>query len=230
MSRLFLLLALLTLPAAAQDALVPEPLVGRLDGSTYVAPSGVYTVPVPVRPELGGRVLDTETTVTFQDDFNYLCTIAAVPMDATQRWEHETRGIKDYVAYFFANLVLPDFQQAFPGTHAETAKYAANVGGGGLFVYTLLPGGSMFAHKLSFLGADQTPPDAKRGNLVFVRNNYVFVISIELAERITERASYHKTPEEEDTILRQRLVDVLAKMQFPAPAAAPESAPAPAAQ
>lgn len=227
MLRFFLLLALAASPLAAQVA--PEPLQGSIDGKTYIAPGDLYRVEIPVLPELGGRVMDTETTVTFQDDFNIMTTIAAVPMDATQRWEYSTRGAKEYLAYFFANLVLPDFQQAFPGTHVDTAKYAASVADGALFVYAVLPGGSMFAHKLSFLGADQPVPEAKRGNLVFVRNDHIFVVSIELAERVTERATYKKTPEEENELLRQRLVDLLAKIKFPKPTApTPTPAPAPA--
>ncbi len=165
-------------------------------------------------PELGGRVIDTENVVTFQDDFNVLCTIAAFPMDATQRWELSTRGLKDYLAYFFANYVMPDFQQTFSGARAESAKFVPSVAEGSLLVYTLLPGGSMFAHKLTFVTPDERLPDAKRGNLVFVRNGWIFVMSVELAERIIERSTYHKTTAEEDAILRRRLIDLLGKIEF----------------
>lgn len=223
MLRFLLLFAIVAPILHAQSE--PEPLQGRVEGKTYISPTGAFRVAIPILPELGGRVLDTETAVTFQDDFNVLVTIAAVPMDATQRWEFSTRGVKDYLPYFFANLVLPDFQQAFPGTRAETAKYSPSVAGGGLFVYTLMPGGSMFTHKLSFVGAEQPPPEAKRGNLVFVRDNVVYVLSIELAEHVTERATFKKTPEEENDLLRQRLVDLLAKIEFTKPA--PSVGPAP---
>ncbi len=222
MLRLLLVTAILSSSLLAQVG-EPDPLQGRIEGKFYVSPTGAYRVTIPVLPELGGRILDTDSTVTFQDDFNTLCTIAAVPMDATQRWEFSTRGAKDYLPYCFANLVLPDFQQAFPGTKVQTAKYSASVADGGLFVYTLLPGGSMFAHKLSFVSPDQPPPEAKRGNLLFVRNGFVFVLSIELAEHVTERASYQKTPDEENDLLRQRLVDLLNRIQFAKPAA--EAAP-----
>jgi hypothetical protein len=220
MSRFLLLLALISLPSFAQVG-EPDPLLGRVEGNTYISPTGAFRVAIPILPELGGRILDTDSTVTFQDDFNTLYTIAAVPMDATQRWEFSTRGTKDYLPYFFANLVLPDFRQAFPGTKVESAKYAASVADGALFAYTLLPGGSMFAHKLAFVDANQPPPEAKRGNLIFVRNNFVFVLSTELAERVTERSTYKKTPAEEEEILRQRLVDLLGRIQFPKPEITP---------
>jgi len=171
-------------------------------------------VTIPVLPELGGTIRDTNNSVTFQDDFNVMCTIAALPMDATQRWEFSTRGKKDYLAYFFGNFVMPDFQQIFPVAKAESAKYAPSISDGALLVYTILPGGSMFAHKLAFLGPGDKVPDAKRGNLLLVRNGWTFVLSVELAERVLERSTYNKTTAEEDEILRGRLVDLLGKIEF----------------
>lgn len=214
MFRLFL--AAFLLPAASLSAQSGSgrDLFGHVEGKTYVSPTGAFKVTIPVLPELGGRVIDTENVVTFQDDFNVLCTIAAFPMDATQRWEYSTRGLKDYLAYFFANYVMPDFQQTFSGARAESAKFVPSVAEGSLLVYTLLPGGSMFAHKLTFLSPDERLPDAKRGNLVFVRNGWIFVMSVELAERILERSNYHKTTAEEDEILRHRLIELLGKIQF----------------
>lgn len=219
MLRVLLLLGLLSTPLLAQSG-DPDGLVGRVEGRTYVPASGAYRVAIPVLPELGGRINDTETSVTFQDDFNVLASIAVVEMDATQRWELSTRGRKEYLAYFFANFVMPDFQQLFPGASVEEAKYSPSIAEGSLIAYTLLPGGSMFAHKLPFASAETTVPVAKRGNLVFTRDSRVFVLSVELAERITERSTYKKTPAEENEILRQRLIDLFNKMTFP-PAAAP---------
>ena len=44
-------------------------------------------------------------------------------------------------------------------------------------------------------------------------------ISTELSERVTEGTQYNKTPEEENQILRARLVDIIRKMLFAKPAA-----------
>ncbi len=223
MMRLLLALCLLTsLPLLAQQPIDAGSLAGRIDGKIYVSPTGAFRVSIPVLPELGGRILDTPNVVTFQDNFSVLCTIAAFPMDATQRWEHSTRGPKDYLAYFFANFVLPDFQETFRGAEVESAKFAPSIGQGSLLVYLLLPGGSMFADKLAFAAGNAAVPVAKRGNLLLVRNGWIFVLSVELAERVIERSSYQKTTEEEDEILRRRLTDLLEKVTFTAPA---ESAP-----
>jgi hypothetical protein len=213
-----LLLLLLGTPLWAQSG-APGELVGQVEGNTYLSPTGTFRIAVPVLPELGGRIMDTPNVVTFQDDFNFVCTIATFPMDATQRWELATRGVKDYLTFYFSSFVMPDFRQTFPGARVENAKYAPSIANGSLLVYTLLPGGSMFAHRLAFLAPGEKIPDAKRGNLMFVRNDWVFVVSVELAERVLERSSYTKTTEEEDEILRQRLIDLVDKIEFTAPKA-----------
>ena len=139
-TRLFLIFLTVVCATASAQSGGAEDLVGKIEGNAYVSPTGAFRVAVPVLPELGGRVVDTENVVTFQDDFNVLCTIAAFPMDATLRWEFSTRGRKDYLAYFFANFVMPDFQQAFRGARAESAKFAPGISDGALLVYVLLPG------------------------------------------------------------------------------------------
>ncbi|HWA85206.1 MAG TPA: hypothetical protein VG710_03195 [Opitutus sp.] len=217
MSRLLpLLLAIAAAPLIAQES-EPGALLGTIANNVYTSPTGAFRITVPVLPELGGRAVDTENVVTFQDNFNVLCSVAAFPMDATQRWEFSTRGAKDYLAYFFANFVMPDFQKSFPGARVDSAKFSPSVGGGGLFTYILLPGGSMFANRVMFRAPNAEPLVAKRGNLLVTKNDWVYVLSIELAERVTEHSTYNKTPEQEDDILRQRLIELFDKVQFTKP-------------
>lgn len=202
----------------AQDA-GPAALAGRVDGRTYVSPTGVFSVTIPVLPELGGSITDTPNVVTFQDEFNTHVSIAAFPQDATQRWELSTRGLKDYLIYFFSNFVLADFKQAFEGAQIESAKFSPSQLDGALITNILLPGGSMFASKILQYD-DGRIPIAKRGNLLFVKNGHIFVVSTELAERVIEGKAYKKTTAEEDDILRQRLNDIVDKIQFAKPPAA----------
>ena len=226
MSRVLLLLALASLPVVtrAQDAPGPA-LVGRVEGRTYISPTGVFRVSIPVLPELGGTITDTPNVVTFQDEFSTHVSIAAFPQDATQRWEMSTRGLKDYLVYFFSNFVLADFKQAFEGTQIESAKFSPGLLDGALITNILLPGGSMFADKIPQFD-DNRIPVAKRGNLLFVKNGYIFVISTELAERVIEGRTYNKTTAEEDELLRHRLNDIVDRIQFAKP---PAAAPAPPA-
>jgi len=222
---LFLALAAASLIRAEEPA---RSLNGQIEGRTYISPTGTFKVTIPVLTELGGTVADTANVVTFQDDFNTHVSIAAFPQDATQRWELSTRGLKDYLVYFFSNFVLADFKQAFDGVQIESAKYVPGMLDGSLITSVLLPGGSMFADKVPKFSDDGKPPVAKRGNLLFMKNGHIFVISIELAERVIEGRAYKKTTAEEDNVLRQRLADVVDKIQFARPAAAAPSPAAPA--
>jgi hypothetical protein len=199
-------------------ALRAQGLEGKIEGKTYVSPTGLFKVQIPVLPELGGDVTDTPNVVTFQDDFNVHVSIAAFQQDATQRWELSTRGTKDYLIYFFSNFVLADFKQTFAGVQIESAKYVPGTMDGSLLTYLLVPGGTMFPERAPQVGNDR-PPIAKRGNLLFVRNEHVFVISIELAEKVIEGKSFSKTTAEEDEILRKRLLEMVDKITFTKPAA-----------
>jgi hypothetical protein len=208
-----LICASLMVPARAQDA----DLEGKIEGKHYVSPTGIFKVAIPVLPELGGEITDTPNVVTFQDDFNVHVSIAAFPQDATQRWEMSTRGMKDYLVYFFSNFVLSDFKESFEGVKLESAKFIPAMFEGALLTYLLIPGGTMFEDRVPQLGTSMRILIAKRGNLLFVRNGHIIVISTELAERVIEGTAYKKTIDEEDELLRQRLLDIVAKIQFARP-------------
>lgn len=203
-----------------------QELEGKVEGRTYVSPTGIFKVLIPVLPELGGEITDTPNVVTFQDAFNVHVSIAAFPQDAMQRWELSTRGLKDYLVYFFSNFVLGDFREAFEGVQIESAKFIPGTAEGALLTYILIPGGTMFADRVPQIGAGR-PVVAKRGNLLFVRNGHVFVVSTELAERVIAGPLYKKTTAEEDEILRTRLHDILAKMEFAKPPTPPPAKEAP---
>ncbi|MBI5767039.1 MAG: hypothetical protein HZA93_04540 [Verrucomicrobia bacterium] len=221
--RLFALALLATSLTALAQELPPPALEGKVEGKKYASPTGAYKVTIPVLPELGGNITDTPNVVTFQDDFNVHISIAAFPQDATQRWELSTRGVKDYLIYFFSNFVLGDFKQTFEGVQVESAKFVPGTLDGSLLTYILLPGGSMFMDKVPQIAGGPVPV-AKRGNLLFVRNGHIFVISVELSEKVIEGRAYKKTTTEEDDLLRQRLLDVVAKIEFAKPPAAKPAA------
>lgn len=214
MVRLSLALCLAFLAPALRAQTPDAPvLAGTIEGKNYVSPTGVFKIAIPVLPELGGQITDTPNVVTFQDAFNVHVTIAAFPQDATQRWELSTRGLKDYLIYFFSNFVLADFKQTFAGVQIESAKFIPATLDGTLLTYILIPGGTMFGNRVPVITDDRIPV-AKRGNFVFVRSGHIFVVSIELAERVIEGKAYAKTVAEEDEILRTRLNDIVAKLQF----------------
>ena len=213
---LLLALVIFALPTLnAQDA-TRSSIVGQIDGNKYISATHAFSVTIPVLAELGGSITDTDNVVTFQDAFSTHQSIACFKMDPTQRFEEETRGRKEYLIWFFSNFVQADFQQRFPGARIESAHFLPSTQDGALLTYNLLPGGSMFVARLS-ITSEAEPPVAKRGNLLFVKNGYVFVLSIELAEKVVERSAYDKTVADEDAQLRQRLLALLEKISFSTP-------------
>ena len=198
----------------------PAMLAGQIAGDTYLSATGLFRIAVPVLSELGGTITDTPDVVTFADSYTTHITIAVIPLDSTQRWELSTGSKKDYLVKFFSGFLLADFRQKFPGSSVESATFLPKLQEGALLVYALLPGGSMFNQRVALFGAADNLPTAKRGNLLFVRGDYIFILSSEIAERATERSLYAMTTAQEDEILRKRLLDVLGKIQFTGAAAA----------
>lgn len=190
-------------------------LNGLVENNQYVSPTGAFRVAIPVSPALGGSISDTENVVTFQDSFNTHQSIACFAVDASQHREDEARGRKDYLIWFFSNFVQADFNQRFPGARVESAHFLGKIESGALLTYNLLPGGSMIGNRY-MLFTNEQPPVAKRGNLVFVHNEHIFILSIELTEKVLERSAYNKTVAEEDEILRKRLLGLLGKIYFTA--------------
>ena len=219
------LCSVVSIGVRAMDALpTPSRLYGSLQRDNYVAPGGIYSVRVPVLPELGGEVTDTESVVTFDDSVGTHISLASFPLDMSQKWELSEKGVRDYLSYFYVTYVLSDFQTRYPGSTAETTLFVPELMGGALMGFALLPGGSAFAGQLTITTVpEEPPPIAKRGNLLFVRDERIYVISIELAERVTQRKFFKKTPEEENAILRERLIQFANRIQFPAPKPAPKS-------
>ena len=209
----------LTISASAEDIALPG-LCGKLANGIYTAPGNQYKVPIPVLTELGGQVHDTENVVTFDDEINTHVSIACFPLDQAQKWELDTRGLRSYLAYFYVGFVFADFGQRYPGASTESTYFVPDLLDGSLLAITLLPGGSFFdktARELA--GPNMPPPVAKRGNFLFVRQDYIYVVSAELAERVSQGKAFGKTAEEENIILRDRLVSFIHRIEFIAPAA-----------
>jgi hypothetical protein len=208
-------------PVSAASALpsLSPPTYGRIDGDYYVSPTGLYRVKIPVLAQLGGTITDTRNVATFDDDFTIHINIAAFPITRELKADFETRDTKSFLINFFTSIVMTDFVSNFPGSKMEeSAVFLSKFEDGAMMIFSLHPGGSNFEQR-SIISRNIPPVVAKRGNLCFVRSGHVFVVSIELAERALERSTYKKTPAEENAILHQRLMDLMAKMQFSEPRA-----------
>ncbi|MBX3751694.1 MAG: hypothetical protein KF897_16565 [Opitutaceae bacterium] len=217
--RRLVLLSLLAfvapLAALAQEGRMP--LFGKVKNKVYTAPSGAYRITSPVLSELGGTISDSEYVVVFQDQFTIHITIACFKQDATQRWEYSTRGPKEYFRYFFASYVFPDLQQSYPEITVTDESFDPKYLDGAWFINTHLPGGTMFMHRLAEPAPGAPPPVAKRGNLLFVKYGHVYVVSTELAERLTEGHTYKLNLEQENQLIRERLEGIVNLMDFVRP-------------
>jgi hypothetical protein len=199
-------------PDASQTP--PPQTYGSVTGNIYTAPSGLYQVKIPVLPQLGGTISDTPNVVTFDDDYTTHISIGAFPLSRELKWEYDTRGTKDFLIFFFTSLVMPDFVSRFPSARIEdNGLYLPKYQDGTMLIFTLLPGGSFFAQRAT-LFPPASPLVAKRGNLLFVKYNTVFVVSTELTERVLEHSILHQSVEEENQLLRKRLTDIVDRMQF----------------
>ncbi len=212
------LFAQTTTPTSTDEAAAPAPpppqIYGTVVGDTYTSPTGVFQIKIPVLPQLGGSISDTPNLVTFDDDYTTHVSVGAFPLGRELKWEYDTRGTKDFLAFFFTNLVMPDVVRQAPGARMEdNGLYLPKFQDGSLLIFTLLPGGSQFAAQIRMFPSP-TPLVAKRGHLCFVKYNFVFVVTMELAERILEHSTYHKTPEQENALLRDRLMAVVNRMTF----------------
>lgn len=210
------LCAQLSQSAENETATIPQGTYGRVEHGYYVSPTGLYRIKIPVLAGLGGVISDTPNVVTFDDDYSIHTSIAAFPLSTELKSDLATHGAKDFLASFFASIIMPDFKKAFKGASMEPkAIFMPSTMDGALLVFSLLPGGSNFEQRSSiFPQPENKKVVAKRGNLCFIKYDHVFVISTELAERALERWDYHRTPAEEDAILRKRLLNLASQMEF----------------
>lgn len=225
-------------PEAQQQAQVAddeEPVVtleGSIQGDRYVAANGVFSIKIPVYPELGGKIDDTPTSVTFQDAFTTHITIASIPLEGSLLFQLSASPKKDFLVQFFRDYVMPDLAKSFRGTNWEKGRFIADAHGGAVLIQTTLPGGSVFQGRTALFGQTDPVIVARRGNLLFAHGDALYLISMELGERSTERSLYDKTEQQDDELLRQRLLALLNSMTFVTPAATSldSQPPAPAAK
>lgn len=216
----FAFLALLSVVLTPLASLVAQDegpiLSGKVEGNSYVSPTGAFRVQIPVLAELGGKIEDNENVVTFQDDFSIYMSVACFPLDAALRLEDEMSGRQNFLTSFYKKHIDADFKRRYPQMSVDNAVFLPKLEDGSLLTCILLPGGSMFNGRI-FLSDGDPLPLAKRGNLVFVKNDYVFILSAELAEKVLERSSFKKTPKEENDMLRSHLTELLTKISFTMP-------------
>jgi len=204
----------------ASHADEPPPLLGRVQGDTYISPTGTFRIDIPVLMGLGGNVTDTDNIVVFDDAYTTHVTIANYPLDPTQAWTLSTTSPKEYLLNFFAKQVLRNYRQAFPKVTIRVdpqARFLPTMFGGAFIAFITIPGGSFFSARVPQVLAEPKPRDAKYGVLLFVQKGSIFIIAMEFAEHAIEGSANHLSYEKENSILRGRLLDLASKLQFTDP-------------
>jgi hypothetical protein len=182
----------------------------------------LFSIPVPVLQELGGKIVDTDLYATFEDDYTTHITVGVVQMDATLRWELGTMEKKDFLVRAFGSLVLPQLKAACPMTRDDSVRLLPKFKDGALLVCTLHPGITHFSSRIAlFGGADDNAPTARRGTLMFTQGDYMVIISSELGERATERSAYTRTDAQEQELLKERLVNLAKGLKLNVPVSQP---------
>ncbi len=196
-------------------------LYGSIADNRYEAPSGEYSLKLPAQIGLAGEVVDTPEVVTLQDHVRLHASVACFGLDIGLKRRDETLGRRDFLVGFFREHVQPQFSQRFAGAKIESARFTPELLHGALFVFNLLPGGSMFGERVVTL-PDGSPPVAKRGNLLFLHNNHIYVLSIELAEKVLDPAGFELDEEAQNRVLQERLLELVGRMDFRQPLPLPE--------
>jgi hypothetical protein len=190
-------------------------LLGRIEDNRYIAPHGNYSITLPVQIDLQGTVSDTPEVVTFQDDFRIHASVACFKMESPHDREIQTRGRRDFLIWFFRQQVQTQFQLRFPGSKIDEARYMPEVLEGTLIVFNSLPNGTMFTKPAGLTHSSEKQAIAKRGNLLFLNKRSLYVVSIELAELLSQDENTASADREEDhTRLRKELLDLVGRITF----------------
>lgn len=152
----------------------------NVDG-TYVAPDGLFSVPLPER--IAGERTDEyfvkdAFTVAFSDDFGTLFRIDGVSVAVAGFREAEER--EKALATFFDAASMAAFKQASPAAAAAREDYLADVFGGALLYKVNLPGGSTL--QVEENGGPPHRMDSTRAVILFVQAGNVVQVSTQALE------------------------------------------------
>lgn len=176
---------------AALSACQSSPHGVSADG-TYVAPDGMFSVPLPQR--IAGERTDEffvkeAFTVAFSDDFGSLFRIDGVSVSLAEFRQTDDR--EKALAAFFDSASLSAFKQASPSAAAAREQYLPEVFGGALLYRVEIPGGSTL--QIEENGGPPHRMDSTRAVLLFVQAGKVVQVSTQAVElpgslRTTEEA------------------------------------------
>jgi hypothetical protein len=91
-------------------------LAGRISGSSYTSPQGRFSVPFPVSPEVGGRIIrDDAQSVTFHDNWGSKISFyskpfnARSPMMSVLQAQGREKALETFMNEIYGDSIVPHY-------------------------------------------------------------------------------------------------------------------------
>jgi hypothetical protein len=156
-----------------EDDTLPEQISSL---EVYESPSGIFTVPVPVNLQQGGRIDTQEGAVSFSDDFGTFFRIDYNSLPPQQMDDLESVGQEEYLRSILLNKYVPSAIAAnLPDASVDYTEYLPNTLEGAYFALVNMPEGSTIPKA----GNNGTAAkcDAYRGLLAFISGDFLYIVS-----------------------------------------------------
>ena len=154
---------------------------GSSTDGTYVAPGGIFSVPIPdlaFGTRTDDHFVQDAFTVAFSDDLGSLFRLDGIAVGAAGFPETDDR--EKALVGFFERLSLPGFQQASPSAAAARVQYFPELLGGALLYRVTIPGGSTL--QVEENGGPPRRLDSTRAVLVFCQSGKVVQVSTQAVD------------------------------------------------
>ncbi|MCX7592341.1 MAG: hypothetical protein N2235_01015 [Fischerella sp.] len=193
--------------AEDEDEISPEQISSL---EVYEAPSGIFTVPVPVNLQQGGRIDTQEGAVSFSDDLGTFFRIDYNSLPPQQIDDLESVGQEEYLRSILLNKYVPSAIAAnLPDASVDYTEYLPNTLEGAYFALVNMPEGSTIPK--SGNNGTAAKCDAYRGLLAFISGDFLYIVS-------SQRSFFDgETPgslKQEAEGLKQKIVDFVDTIEF----------------
>ena len=165
-------------------------IVGKISGNSYTSPQGHFSVPYPVSPEVGGRVIrDDAQSVTFHDNWGSKISFYSrpfnpqSPMMSALRTQGREKALDTLAKDIYGDSISPTY-------HSEVREGAIS------FIYL-------------------KPIGPKTGVAAFVYQNRVFLVETDLLPAVQLLSKEDdESDEARDKWLENRALDLLRSIEI----------------
>jgi hypothetical protein len=185
-------------------------IVGDYGQQVYESPLNNFTVPIPVKPEQGGRIQSQEGIVGFSDDVGTLLRIDYYPLPPGYLEEMESLGNEQYLQSILVDKYLPQAIFAnVPGANIKLNEYLENTWNGSYYVLVDMPKGSTISKQENNGNAIRL--DAYRGLLAFINGEFLYIVS---SQRTFFNGETPASIPEEAEKIKQHILEFVDTIEF----------------